>query len=138
MTAVITNPNDELLIKRYQDSLIKTNNKDDVILTPVYPLWYVFDSPVTLNKVFASKIKYSSLSYPTIKQDSIESELILTDDENNTYSAALKLCKIEKPSSESITLPKEGFPTKLKIFRLADADFSNNQWWANESYWVKL
>lgn len=141
MRAIIPNPNDELLLKKYISCLIKENNKKEINLYPSMPLFFIFQDSPDLTKDFIKEISKTSLVFPKIVNNQIISTLELFTNSGNSFKAELILATIKNPSSK-IHIPEKGFIKNLKVFRLADIQLAkeNNvvSWTVSESHWKKL
>lgn len=141
MTALVPNPNDELLLKNYQNALLNENNKKELKLLPSLPLFYIFEEQIPVTKNLISSICETKVLAPKIFNDSIISKVRLFLKDKSCFNAELVLAKKTNPSAE-IIIPEKGFIKKLKVFRLAEIDFTkeNNvvSWSFSDSLWKKL
>ena len=141
MVALVLNPNDELIIKNYTSTLLRENNAQEILLYPSFPFFYLFEEEFSVSKDFIKNISVVKIFKPVYKENKVISELELNTCENKCYKAKLILAETKKPSSR-IKIMEKGFVESIKIFRIADVDFfqENNlvTWKINDSLWKKL
>ncbi|MCQ2577382.1 MAG: hypothetical protein MJ176_02500 [Treponema sp.] len=141
MRAIIPNPNDELLLKKYISDLLMENNKKEINLFPSMPLYYFFQDSPDLTQDFIKDISKTTIESPQIIENKIISTVEIFTQTGNSFKADLILATIKNPSSK-IHIPEKGFIRNLKVFRLADIQLAkeNNvvSWTVSESHWKKL
>lgn len=136
MTVLIPNPNDEILLKKFQQNLIRLNNQKKIKLTPHFPLWYVFQDTIECTKTFVSNITEIKLKNIITKNENVVSPISVVCNDKS-YDAILILAKKENPSDE-IDFPSEGYISNINVFRIADAEMENHTWSVQKSFWKKF